>query len=429
MSEQSQDLSTDLFSMYFKYVEDTEPPAIFHRWALLTSIGATLGRNFYMEHGHWRVHCNLYTMFIGSPGTRKSTAIKLMKKVITGAGYETIAADKTTKEKFLVDLDGTHSDGNNSSQGAGAKNDQTPDNFWGLDEGSKDPREIYIMADEFNDFIGFNNLDFISLLGTLWDYEGVYQSKTKHGKSVNIPEPTISILGGNTPQNFALAFPPEIIGQGFLSRLILIHGEQSDRRITFPKAPEQGETQKLITYFKELQLRVRGKAEISTTALTVLDEIYQQWVDLEDVRFKHYSTRRFTQLLKISLIVAASRLSTSVEYPDVVKANTILAAAEHKMPTALGEFGKGKHSDVAQTILDFLKTAEKPMNTKELWKIVSKDLNKPHELAELLSGMVEADKLVHIPSKGFLAKGSRSRRQIYVDWALLTEEERTGLGL
>lgn len=420
-------MGDDLFTAYFAYAADTEPPMIYHRWSLITGIGALLGRNFYLQHGHWKVHANMYTMLIGSPGARKSTAIKMVKKILKGAGYANIAADKTTKEKFLVDLDGTHSTGDTETTGTFDK--RTEENLWGLDGGDAEPRECFIAADEFNDFIGYNNIDFISLLGSLWDYEGVYESKTKHGKTVRIPEPTISILGGNTPQNFALAFPPELLGQGFLSRILLIHGDPSGRRITFPEPPDSDETERLIAQFKRIQLAVRGKADLTIQATQILDDIYQSWVDLDDVRFKHYSTRRFTQLLKLMLIIAAARGSVIISDEDVIIANTVLAAAEHRMPTALGEFGKGKNSDTAQIILELLSVADRPMTAKEIWKVVSKDFNKLSDLGVLLQGMVEAEKLVHVPGRGFLAKGKRSRKQVHVNWALLTDEERKGMGL
>lgn len=415
--------NVDLFDAYFKYTENTEAPRVFHRWALITSIGALLGRKFYMEHGHWKIFPNVYTMLIGSPGTRKSTAIKMCKQLIQGAGYTSIAVDKITKEKFLVELDGTHTEGGSDTSKSFNPEESS---FWSNED--DEPRECYVMADEFNDFLGLHNIEFISLLGTLWDYDAVYEAKTKHGKAVRIPYPTISILGGNTPQNFALAFPLEIIGQGFLSRLLLIHGEQCGRRITFPKPPDPKEFAALVEFFRQLQFAVQGKAEFSSDALKMLDDIYQQWVDLEDVRFKHYSTRRFTQLLKLCLIVAAARLSATISAADVIKANTVLASAEHRMPTALGEFGKGKNSDTAQVILELLQLADKPLSSRDIWKVVSKDFNKITDLATLIQGMVESEKLVHVPGKGFLARAVKSRKQVHVDYNLLTTEERIGLG-
>jgi len=43
-------------------------------------------------------------MLIGEAGARKSTSIKLVKKLLGASGYTDFSANKTTKEKFLVDL-------------------------------------------------------------------------------------------------------------------------------------------------------------------------------------------------------------------------------------------------------------------------------------------------------------------------------------
>ena len=95
-----------LFDLYFEYVKDTESPKIFHRWSLIASVGALLGRQYYMPFGTTRIFPNQYIMLIGNPGTRKSSAIKTAKKILAHTGYDTFAAEKTTKEKFLLDLEG-----------------------------------------------------------------------------------------------------------------------------------------------------------------------------------------------------------------------------------------------------------------------------------------------------------------------------------
>ena len=134
----------DFFSHYLAYTSETEVPAFFNRWSAIAGIGAYLGRQYYFQHGHFTINPNQYCMLIGSPGTRKSTAIKLMKKLLVDAGYNTIAADKTTKEKFLLDLSG-----DKGEEGAL----QTPEELLDsslFNEGSNNDSEIFIMADEFN---------------------------------------------------------------------------------------------------------------------------------------------------------------------------------------------------------------------------------------------------------------------------------------
>ncbi len=96
----------DVYKTYFSFIRDTEPPLHYHRWCLLSSIGALLARQVYINHGHFKIYPNLYVTLLGEPASRKSTAIKLVKKLIRDSGYETFAADKTSKEKFLLDLEG-----------------------------------------------------------------------------------------------------------------------------------------------------------------------------------------------------------------------------------------------------------------------------------------------------------------------------------
>lgn len=422
-------MNDEFLSSYLAYASDTEVPAIFHRWAAISSIGAFLGRRYYFSHGHFEINPNIYCMLIGSPGTRKSTAIKLIKKLIKTAGYDTIAADKTTKEKFILDLSG-ESDGAEFTPVKSGKQveDFLSQNLWGSEEdtSTRPDAEMFIMADEFNDFFGNGNVEFISLLGTLWDYSGVYSNRIKNGKSVSIHNPTVSILGGNTPTGLSLAFPPEILGQGFFSRLLFIYGEPNGKRITFPKSPDPADTARLVEQLRKIRATCNGSATLTPGAEGLLDKIYKANLRVPDVRFESYSTRRFSHLLKLCLVTSASRCSTTITERDVIYANTLLHHAEYFMPKALGEFGKAKHSDISHKIIQLVERDFVVLSFKDIWKHVSSDLEKMQDLTTLLQNLVAAEKLQSIPGKGFVA----NRRILdesaegLVDYDLLTVEER-----
>lgn len=435
---------------YIEYTKESEPPAIYHRWCAISMIAAMLGRSIYFEHGHFRVFPNLYVMLIGEPGARKSTSIKVMKKIASNADYEKWAADKTTKEKFLLDLEGHVTDEMQDAlndKRLGKQYDKIMEqNLWGTTGvADKEPRETFIAADEFNEFAGAGNLEFYTTLGNLWDWDDdnkPFTQRLKNSRSVSIYQPTINILGGNTPENFARAFPPEIIGQGFLSRMLLVHGERSGRKYTFPPVPTKEKTDAIIGLLRTLISKAAiGSLERSAEADALLDRIYREWHELADVRFRSYSTRRFTQLLKLSIIVCVSNaaiirdgcgnesLSLELSARDVIIANTYLSAIEILMPRALGEFGKAKNSDVANKILDLLNTAKRPMLMKDIWKEVNRDLDKITQLSELLASLQQAEKIQYVKEMGFLAKRSIAKKIDYVDWSVLTEEERKGVPL
>ena len=195
-----------LFDRYFTYAEKTEPPLILHRWSLLTCLGAHLGRQYRLPFGDFNILPNQYIMLLGDPGTRKSTATKLAKKVLASAGYDKFSAERTSKEKFLLDLEGVEDD-----EGAKvASSNEVMRNLFGDDVPMGDPREVFITADEFNEFVGSSNLEFLSLLGSLWDWDSPdapFKQRLKTSRSVNIYQPTINILAGNTHAGFSEAFP------------------------------------------------------------------------------------------------------------------------------------------------------------------------------------------------------------------------------
>jgi hypothetical protein len=322
-----------------------------------------------------------------------------------------------------------------SAMGAGDVEDFLEQNLFGdRSDDTNSISEMFIVAGEFNTFFGNNILDFVTDLGELWDYNGRFESKVKNSKSVQIMNPTINILGGNTPTGFSAALPIEILGQGFFSRTLMIFGERPRAKITWPEPPDAAHTAELLSQLREIKLHAisAGSITLSQSAKDLLDVIYKSWKDLDDARFESYSNRRFTHLLKLCMITAAMRLSSKIEPEDVVYANTVLSYAEHFMPKALGEFGKAKHADVAHKVLQALELNQSVMSITQLWKSVHNDLDKPTELATILENLVRAEKVQAVPG-GFIPRRKAIREadsglmSKVVNFNLLSTEEKESL--
>lgn len=421
MSEPPYDPNSDLFELYFRLCKETEPPPIFHRWALLGVLGAWLGRSCWLPFGSGRIFPNQYIMFVGDPGSRKSSAIKMASKLVESVGYYTFAPKKTSKEQYLADL---------TSGGIEEENLAAAD-FNILDTTSTVPVESFINADEFNIFMGAGNLDFQALLGDLWDWDSdkPWQYRLKNSKSVSIYQPTINILGGNTPQGFTDCFPPASVGQGFMSRLILIYGERSGKKIPFPPAPDPDLMRKLQEKLVLIRARSAGEIKLSQEARDSLAVIYTSWPGIDDSRFIHYSERRFTHLLKLCIIHAVVRGSMTISLLDVIRSSTILAYAETHMPKAAGEMGKSKTSEAGNKIMQALYAARSPLGQKELWAVVRTDLEKPTDLAQIINNLLLAEKIqaVELPHKkghGYLPKlKGIDRKVLYIDQKWLRGKE------
>lgn len=360
-------------------------------------------------------------MLVGGSGSRKSTAIKMMRNLLKETGYDTIAAEQTSKEKFLLDLqEGSFGDESTDAEGTISSGNT----LWKDDS---EVRECLIAADEFNDFVRTGNIDFLSMLGSLWDFEGLYKARVKNSKSVAIPSPTINMLAGNTPDRLATGIPIDAIGQGFTSRLLLVYGERSDKKIAFPPAPSDAAKQKILDKLSQIKNFCRGTATIEPDAEVLLAQLYALWEPLQDSRFAHYSNRRFGHLLKLCIIFAAARLSTSVSKRDVIYCNTVLTLTESFMPRAFGEFGKARNSATINKVLDYIYSSdEKPRTVLEIFKAVSSDLEKMTDLPMILEHLTKSGKIQRVGDSGWLPKREipvTEQKSNYLDWSLISPEE------
>ena len=375
----------ELLKAYYDYtLGNTECPVAFHRWSFLTCIAASLGRNFYLPFGHKIIYPNLIVKLIGQPATRKSTAIDIAAGLLKDSGYINIAGGKTSKEKFLEDLSENFKflDKKKVDDGFDLLELELDD-----DDNMMRVSEVLIAHGEFTNFLGQGNTEFASILGDLYDNPADYPIRLKNGKSLHICNPTISILGGNTQTGLAQCLPPELLGQGFMSRLLLIFSQPTNKKIAFPKPPNAALRNQLIEALRVMRTTCQGMCQLSDDAMQYLEEVYQDFPKHPDYRFQHYSGRRFTHLLKLCIVLAACDLSTIVEKRHAVYANTILHQAELHMPAALAEFGKSQHAEAMGRILTALEEADRPLKLQDLHKLVHQDIN---------GGVLEVQKILQI---------------------------------
>jgi hypothetical protein len=84
--------------------------------------------------------------------------------------------------------------------------------------------------------------------------------------------------------------------------LILIYGDSTGKKITFPKKPSADAMQEIVYRLQEIRAKCQGLVTLEPAAASLLEKIYTTFQGFEDVRFESYFTRRFTHLLKLCLI-------------------------------------------------------------------------------------------------------------------------------
>lgn len=408
----------DFISEYLHYCRGTEVPVFYNRWCAILGIAGVLGRNSFVKFGASEIYPNMYCMLMGESGARKSTAIKGISRILKKLGYVNMAPAKSSKEGFTLEL----SELSTIEQTADNILDQ---NLFGGATDNLQTAEIFVAADEFNNFIGLGNTDFASFLGDMWDYEGIFKYKLKNSKPIYFKDATVNILGGNTIENLMECFPPNILSQGFFSRMIFVHCEKLNIRIHDPRKPSDEETAELLNFLNTIHSNTMGEFLIPADSVALLKRIYDGYKSLDDIRFKSYSNRRYTHLLKMCMICSAARGTMTVTPSNIIYANTILNYTEQFMPKALGEFGASRSSGVAHKIVNFVDAADGVVDFKDVWKHVYQDLDREGALSDIIRNLVQADR-IQIVGRGFLPnkKGVKEDYADLIDYSLLTDEER-----
>lgn len=384
-----------------------------HTWSCVGAVAAALGRNIYLPFGQGYIYPNLYIMLVGEPASKKSAGIKLAKKLLAESGYTTFVADSASREKFLSEL-AKIPDGDSKNihlENLKLEEDRTP-------------AECFMAIDEFRTFMGVNNEAFISLLTDFWDRDADYFYKIKTGTSFKIVLPTINLLGGTTAGSYHAMFPPAIAGQGFSSRLLLIHSTWNGTKIAFPPLPDYNKRNKVVNNFAALS-SLQGVITLSEECRNIITEIYMADGGVRDGRFNTYNSRRQMQLFKLCIISCAMRGTLIMSKEDIVFAHTLLTYTESLMPKVLGEYGASKYSEVAQKIIDLLnKSLPKPMTIANLLREVSKDLdNGAKDLLTIMTSLIAQGKVSNISGGGYLPINAIQdmSKIIYTDTSILNQ--------
>lgn len=376
----SLEFHSEFLNDYLEMVEETESPRLFHLWSAISGISACLGRRCWLPFGPMTIYPNQFITLVGTPGTRKSTAMNIMKRNLRkSTGVRFAPVDTAGQRQGLVEAMRGKNDSEEYLNGvelaaaenslAGLTLDQVAQvsNVRGemssdsdlLDEArtfvsGADKHHIMVTATELSRFIGQNNFQMLDFLGTMWDGED-YEYQTKTGLTV-LRDPLINLLSCTTPTSLNVAMPPAAGGQGFLSRMILVYGSRKYREIATPCEPDPEVVLKVKGQFNRTYLELAGEFIETPKAVEFRESIYGWKLEINDPRFGYYHERRQDHLQKLGMALAASRTDMTITLEDYEAAHKILRATEHGMPDALGEFGMNPLAALKQNMLEYIRS-------------------------------------------------------------------------
>lgn len=398
-------LTNPFLKTYLQYVENTESPTLMHIWSAISCAAACLGRHAWLDTGIGKLYANQFVLLVGPPGTRKSKALSFSSKLVRDFTGTRFAPDDTggQRQGLITSMSGVYTrkeedDFLNDAMMIDIENAflQKPT---GMDKSLEDLHTLYATASEFGTMMGQTNLEFARFLIKVWDGES-YEYQLKN-ELVSIPDGLLNILGGTTPKDLAAVLPQEAIGQGLLSRFILVYSPSKRKSVPRPTLKRNLE-EKIAKVYNNLYMNMHGAFTETPEAYAYSDQLYLQYDKhprFADTRFTYYSERRQSHLAKLAMCLAAVRFSFKIELQDIQEAEHILRLTEETMPDALGEFGLSKLSDAKQKLLEFLNSAKSPITKDLLYAAIQKQVTHV-EYHTILQELLQTGSIIEMQVEG-----------------------------
>jgi hypothetical protein len=377
---------------YALYTSGNEAPKIFHFWSGMVALSAIVSRRVGFQLGYFDIHPNLYVVLVGTPGTKKTTAMSSSKDVIRDLKDIPFSAECITKQALCKEMAEqcvkTYLDSNNELV------TYTP---------------YSIFATELSHFLGMGTAkEMIDFLTTIYD-ERFYNAKTKNKGNDIIVGPYITMLACTTPDWIRGWMKEDVITGGFSRRALFVYYNGARQRIPDPViTPEMlAARARCIKWGEKLQ-SVHGMFRITDEAL----EFYREWykaLDIPQDFTAGYYESKHVQMLKSAMLIALSEsVDLTLQLSHLQLALDQLALIETNMRKVFEGVGRNELNAIASKIIEIVEGSGGSIGEKQLNLLMYREAN-AEELAKVMQHLRSTDKLVLVEET---IKNSTRRRRI-----------------
>ncbi len=326
---------SNFFAFYDDYVKSTEPPPNFHAWSAMGAISALLGKKCFIPQGHFTVFPNLYIVLVGDPGTRKSTAMNIAKRLVRLVPQVPIAPESSSREAMI--------DSMADSKVVATMNNKDV-SYW----------QNSAFATEMQEFLGGKHINqaMVGFLTAIWD-EPIFKERTRKGGEVIIHNPYFSLLGCCTPEWMNTKLKQDVITDGFSRRTIFALESELNTLNPWPEStPEQ------IENLAKLEIEVNRIFDI--TGLFTLTKEAREYYDYRYIhtreesknfspKVQNYFSSKHILALKLGMCLSAGIDSRRVISSEVIKlAFKFLEQSERSLDAVFSGVGRNElkaHAD------------------------------------------------------------------------------------
>lgn len=353
----------DWIKAYLAYTLATEPPEIFHRWTAISTIASVLRRRSYISFSHFNLYPNHYIVLTGPPGSMKTSASRIGKELLDKVPGIKFSVDSLTREKFILDFSQSHADGQSA---------------------------MTAYSPEFSSFFASSGADMAVFLTDIYECPAKWAHASKMGGTQIVQAPCLNVCACTTPESIGKTLPLQAIGLGMTSRIVFACAELPRRRPwRSRKTAEQVKLEYELVSDLQLMSTINGEYNFTPEA----DRLYDEWnmeykqdpyKDCKDDRVRPYFARKHTHVLKLCMVLAASRRNSLVmTEEDLRDAHAILEEAEEVMPKAFAGVGASALAGPYEFVIDLLAHSREPVSHMTIVDRLKRDVRR-EEVDEIL---------------------------------------------
>lgn len=337
----------DWLPAFLEFTSGTEAPRRMHFWVGVSALAGALRRRVWIDMKRFKWYANFYVILVAPPGIISKTTtmdmsmdllkavpgIKFGPDVVTWpALVETFAA---SGESFLIG-----------------------DEWYPMSA-------ITLASGELGNLINPQDRDMVNLYISLWDGRPSFEKITKTSGRDTIEAPWINMIGCTTPHWIADNMPSATVGGGFTSRCVFVYGDKKEGLVAFPDEAVTGSyedlRESLIADLEHISITLAGPFTIPEEARVWGREWYRVlWTEhsktVDDARLEGYLARKQTHLMKLAMVLSASRGDDQIiSLEDMALADKMLVATEEDLGKVFSRIGRSEDSLNAERFIGFIK--------------------------------------------------------------------------
>jgi len=335
----------DWLDSYIHYCHDSEPQLKYHQWCGVSVMASALQRKCRLSWGSLTFYPNFYIALVGPPGkARKGTAMDFARSFVDDLNVP-MAADANSRQALIRRMKEC------TDVSVGSRDDCYMETH----------SSLTVFSPELTVFLGYANKELMSDLCDLYDCRKKFEYDTIARGSEEIISPFLNIIGATTPELLQLTLPEQSVGSGLPSRIIFVYEHGIRRRVVCPFFTESPEGKEL----RKNLLEDLHKVKALTGNFKVTREFVNRWADFygnypetcpfDPQRFGFYWERRPGHIMKLSMIMSASRTDRMlITEDDLNRAITFITETERKMPYTFAGMGRVDKADVINRVMSFI---------------------------------------------------------------------------